>query len=117
VIVGVGTDIVEIARFDAALARTPALRSRLFTETERELPLRSLAARFAAKEALAKALGAPTGLRWLDVTVVREPDGRPRLEVQGSIADRARELGVTCLHLSLSHDGGLACAVVVAEAA
>jgi holo-[acyl-carrier protein] synthase len=117
VIIGVGTDIVEIARFHAALTRTPALRYRLFTEGERRLPLRSLAARFAAKEALAKALGAPGGLRWLDVTVVREPDGRPRLEVEGTVAERVRELGVTCLHVSLSHDGGLASALVVAEAA
>jgi holo-[acyl-carrier protein] synthase len=115
VIAGVGTDIVDIARFAAALARTPALRTRLFTESERELPLPSLAARFAAKEALAKALGVPVGLRWLDATVVREPDGRPRLQVEGSVAERARELGVTCFHLSLSHDGGLASAVVVAE--
>jgi holo-[acyl-carrier protein] synthase len=117
VIVGVGTDIVEIARFQAALARTPALRIRLFTENERNLPLRSLAARFAAKEALAKALGAPAGLRWLDATVARDPDGRPRLRVEGSVAERARQLGVTCLHLSLSHDGGLACALVLAESA
>jgi holo-[acyl-carrier protein] synthase len=117
VIVGVGTDIVEVARFEAVLARTPALRHRLFTTSERELPLPSLAARFAAKEALAKALGAPVGLRWLDATVVREPDGRPRLEVAGSVADRARELGVTCFHLSMSHDGGFASALVVAETA
>jgi holo-[acyl-carrier protein] synthase len=116
VIVGIGTDIVEVARFEAALARTPALRTRLFTESERELPLRSLAARFAAKEALAKALGAPVGLSWLDATVLREPDGRPRLEVRGSVAERAQELGVTCFHLSLSHDGGFASALVVAEA-
>ena len=116
-IVGVGTDIVDVARFEAALARTPALRIRLFTQSEQKLPLRSLAARFAAKEALAKALGAPNGLRWLDATVLREPDGRPSLRVEGSVARRARELGVTSLHVSLSHDGGLACAVVVAEAA
>ena len=92
------------------------MRTRLFTPAERERPLASLAARFAAKEALAKALGAPAGLHWLDVTVVREPDGRPRLEVTGGVAERVRELGVTCLHVSLSHDGGIAAAVVVAEA-
>ena len=116
-IVGVGTDIVEVARFEAALARTPALRTRLFTESERTLSLASLAARFAAKEALAKALGAPVGLRWLDATVVREPDGRPHLAVEGTVAERARQLGVTCFHLSLTHDGGFASALVVAETA
>jgi holo-[acyl-carrier protein] synthase len=115
VIAGVGMDIVDVARFESVLARTPALLTRLFSQSERELPLPSLAARFAAKEALAKALGAPPGLRWVDATVVREPDGRPRLQVEGSVAERARELGVTCFHLSLSHDGGFACAVVVAE--
>jgi holo-[acyl-carrier protein] synthase len=116
VIVGVGTDLVDVARFAAVLARTPALRGRLFTDLERELPVHSLAARFAAKEALAKALGAPAGLRWLDACVVREAGAAPRLEVSGTIAQRARELGVTCFHLSLSHDGGMASAVVVAEA-
>ena len=114
-IVGVGTDIVDVARFEAALARTPALRIRLFTQSEQKLPLRSLAARFAAKEALAKALGAPRGLHWTDADVVREESGRPRLEVRGTVAARARELGVATLHLALTHDGGFACAVVVAE--
>lgn len=115
-IVGVGADIVDVARFEAVLARTPTLRTRLFTEQERELPMPSLAARFAAKEALAKALGAP-GLRWLDASIARTPDGAPRLEVAGGVAERARELGITDLHVSLSHDGGFACALVVAETA
>jgi len=115
VIIGVGTDIVDMARFETVLARTPELRSRLFTEAERELPLQSLAARFAAKEALAKALGAPAGLSWLDATIVRAPDGAPRLQLAGTVARRADELGVTDLHVSLSHDGRFACALVVAE--
>lgn len=114
-IVGVGTDLVDVARFAGVLARTPALRERLFTIGERNLPDRSLAARFAAKEALAKSLGAPPGLSWLDATVVREPGEAPRLEVTGTVADRARSLGVTGFHVSLSHDGGFACAMVVAE--
>ena len=113
-IVGVGIDVVDVERFTRQLQRTPRLRERLFTADERELSAASLAARFAAKEALAKALGAP-GLHWLDASVLREPDGRPRLEVHGSVAERARELGVTCFHLSLTHDGGLASALVVAE--
>jgi holo-[acyl-carrier protein] synthase len=115
VIVGLGVDLVDVARFEAALIRTPGLGPRLFTERERRLPPRSLAARFAAKEALAKALGAPRGLHWTDADVVREESGRPRLEVSGTVAARTAELGVTHLHLALTHDGGFACAVVVAE--
>ena len=114
-IVGLGVDLVDVARFEATLQRTPALGPRLFTEPERRLPPRSLAARFAAKEALAKALGAPRGLHWTDAEVVREESGRPRLEVTGTVAARALALGVTNLHLALTHDGGFACAVVVAE--
>lgn len=114
-IVGVGIDVVDIARFEATLARTPALRARLFTPAERDLPLQSLAARFAAKEALAKALGAPRGMDWQDATVDREHDSRPVIVVSGTVAAAAARLGVEHLHLSLSHDAGIASAVVVAE--
>ena len=75
----------------------------------------SLAARFAAKEALAKALGAPGDLHWHDAEVTVGEHGRPHLEVRGTVAGRAAQLGVTSWHLSLSHDGGIASAVVVAE--
>ena len=115
-IVGVGIDVVDVARFGQTLERTPALVQRLFTETEQSLPLASLAARFAAKEALAKALGAPVGLRWVDASVTRDGAGRPHLAVTGTVAARAAELGVASLHVSLSHDAGIASAVVVAEA-
>ncbi|RAY15112.1 holo-ACP synthase [Actinomadura craniellae] len=114
-IVGVGIDVVDIARFEASLERTPGLRTRLFTEGERGLPARSLAARFAAKEALAKALGAPGGLRWTDAEVRRAPGGRPELHVAGTVAAAAAGLGVTDWHVSLSHDGGIATAIVIAE--
>ena len=114
-IVGVGIDVADIDRFEAALERTPGLRTRLFTPTERTLPLQSLAARFAAKEALAKALGAPDGMDWQDAEVVNESSGRPRFELQGTVAARAEELGVGSVHLSLSHDAGIASAVVVLE--
>ncbi len=114
-IVGIGLDVCDIARFGQVLARTPALRERLFTAPERDLPLSSLAARFAAKEALAKALGATPGLRWGDVTVRRATSGAPHLEITGTVAARAAELGITHWHLSLSHDGGLATAVVLGE--
>ncbi len=114
-IVGVGIDVVDVARFGQTLERTPALRERLFTDEERSLPLNSLAARFAAKEALAKALGAPQGLLWHDATVRRGDDGRPHLVIAGTVAARAEALGVDAMHVSLSHDAGIASAVVVAE--
>ncbi len=114
-IVGVGIDVVDIARFQASLERTPGLLERLFTPRERDLGIASLAARFAAKEATAKALGAPGDLFWQDAEVGNEPSGRPVLSITGSIAARAAELGVEKWHLSLSHDAGIASAVVVAE--
>ncbi|MYS23309.1 holo-[acyl-carrier protein] synthase [Streptomyces sp. DvalAA-14] len=120
-IVGVGIDVAEIDRFTAALARTPGMVERLFTPTELHLPsgerrgAASLAARFAAKEALAKALGAPPGLHWLDAEITSTPSGRPHLSVTGTVATRAAALGVTAWHVSLSHDAGIASAVVIAE--
>jgi holo-[acyl-carrier protein] synthase len=116
VIVGVGTDIVEVARLEQSLARTPSLRSRLFTPAEAELPMESLAARFAAKEALAKALGAPGDLSWQDAEVVTDVSGWPSFELRGGVAARAEQQGVERVHLSLSHDAGVAVAFVVLEA-
>jgi holo-[acyl-carrier protein] synthase len=98
-IVGVGIDVVDISRFAESLGRTPDLRDRLFTPGETGLGIASLAARFAAKEAIAKALGAPGNLHWHD----------------GTVLARANDLGVTSCHLSLSHDAGIASAVVVLE--
>jgi holo-[acyl-carrier protein] synthase len=115
VIVGIGIDAVDAARFAAALDRTPGLATRLFTPEERELPVASLAARFAAKEAVAKALGAPRGLGWHDAEIRRGEGGRPELFVTGTVAAAALELGVRHWHVSLTHDGGMAMAVVVAE--
>lgn len=115
-IVGVGIDVVDVDRFSRVLARTPALAGRLFTDGERDLPPFSLAARFAAKEATAKALGAPPGLAWRDAEVERGAGGRPLLRTTGTVAAAARALGVTSWHVSLSHDAGIASAVVVAEA-
>jgi len=114
-IIGVGIDVVDIARFEETLERTPALRERLFTVQERGKPMASLAARFAAKEALAKALGAPTGMHWLDAEVVTESTGDPQLEIRGTVLARADHLGVESMHVSLSHDAGIASAVVVLE--
>lgn len=114
-IIGVGIDVVDVTRFLAALDRAPRLRERLFTEAERDLPPASLAARFAAKEAAAKALGAPAGMRWTDAEVPRVLGAQPVMTLRGTVAARAAELGITDLHLSISHDGGIASAVVVAE--
>ena len=120
-IIGVGIDVVPVERFAESLTRTPGLRDRLFTAAEQLTPAgnprtgESLAARFAAKEALAKALGAPAGLLWTDAEVCVEDSGQPRLQVKGTVAARAAELGVRSWHVSLSHDAGVASAVVVAE--
>ena len=114
-IIGVGIDVVDIGRFEETLERTPAMRERLFTEAERMRPIASLAARFAAKEALAKALGAPTGMAWLDAEIVNEASGNPQLEIRGSVLARANDLGARVIHVSLSHDAGIASAVVVLE--
>ncbi|MDT0323443.1 holo-ACP synthase [Streptomyces millisiae] len=120
-IVGVGIDVADVGRFERSLERTPALVGRLFVEAELWLPggerrgVASLAARFAAKEAVAKALGAPGGLAWTDAEVRQDASGRPSLAVRGSVAARAAELGVRAWHVSLSHDAGVATAVVIAE--
>ncbi|WP_110208905.1 holo-ACP synthase [Nocardioides daejeonensis] len=114
-IVGIGTDVVDVDRFGLSLERTPALLAKLFTPAESELPLRSLAARFAAKEALAKALQAPPGMAWHDAEVVREISGRPRFEIRGTVLEVATALCVRHVHLSLTHDAGIASAYVVLE--
>jgi holo-[acyl-carrier protein] synthase len=114
-IAGIGVDIVDIARFERAVTRTPALHERLFAESERGLPLPSLAARFAAKEALIKALGDSTGLRWHDMAVVNDGEGNPSFVVNGGVAATIARRGISALHLSMSHDVGIAIAYVIAE--
>ncbi|GGD23418.1 holo-ACP synthase [Nocardioides daphniae] len=114
-VIGVGIDVADVARFGESLERTPGLRARLFTPSEAGRPLASLAARFAAKEALAKALGAPVGMAWHDAEIISEETGRPRFEIRGTVAQRAAELGVDRVHVSLSHDAGIASAMVVLE--
>jgi holo-[acyl-carrier protein] synthase len=121
-IVGVGIDVVPVARFAEALRRTPGLAARLFTPAELVTPAgesrsaESLAARFAAKEALTKALGGGGGMHWLHAQVSTDAAGQPSLTTVGTVAERAAELGVTRWHVSLSHDGGIAAATVIAEA-
>ena len=120
-IIGVGIDVVPIERFAQTIARTPSVAERLFTDSERVTAsgaprtAESLAARFAAKEAIAKALGAPGGMLWHDAEISTDDFGRPHLRVTGTVAARADALGITHWHISLSHDGGIAAATVVAE--
>ena len=109
---GIGIDVVDIARFQESLERTPGLKDRLFTNLERDKGIASLAARFAAKEALAKALHVPAGLNWQDCEVVNLDNGRPVFLFRNQIADLIDGANV---HLSISHDAGIAKAMVVIE--
>lgn len=114
-VLGVGIDVVDVPRLDEAFSRTPALLTRLLTPSERDLPPASRAARVAAKEAVGKALGSPGDFSWQDVTVHRTSTRRPYLVLEGATLHAAKQLGVGHLHLSLSHDGEVATAIVVAE--
>ena len=114
-IVGIGTDLIVIERFEAMLARRPGLARRLLTAEEQTLSIQSQAARFSAKEALAKALGSPGGMRWTDCEVVKSPEGMPSFKVRGTVEARILELGVEHIHVSISHDGGFATTMVVCE--
>lgn len=121
-IVGVGTDLVGVPRFAAVLRRTPGVADRVFTAAERltssgrARSTESLAARFAAKEAAAKAIGAPVGYRFVECEVSAAASGRPELHVSGLLGRHAQRLGVTRWHVSLTHDAELAAATVIAEA-
>ena len=123
-ITGLGVDIVEIDRMKAALERRPRLKERLFSAEERAYcekrgrPEVHYALRFAAKEAVLKALGTGfRGMRFCDVEVVREGSGRPVPRLSGRAAERAAELGVVEMHLSLSftHTTAVASAVAITE--
>jgi holo-[acyl-carrier protein] synthase len=109
---GIGIDVVDIQRFQESLERTPGLLDKLFTVNEKELSLSSLAARFAAKEALYKALSPTHGLSWHEAEIISQPNGKPEFLFRGQIADLIDGAQV---HLSLSHDAGIASAMVVIE--
>ncbi len=118
-IVGIGVDVVDLERFAGVVEKTPAIVDRLFTKAEQtsaaghQLPLMSLAGRFAVKEAVAKALGAPAGMEFHDCEVSN--GGAPQVTITGTVAQVADELGVTHWHVSISHDGPVAIAYVIAE--
>jgi holo-[acyl-carrier protein] synthase len=120
-IVGIGVDAVEIDRFRRSLERTPSMKTRLFTHEELEYvephddPSASLAARFAAREAVMKAMGVGLGaFEFHDVWVQRADSGRPTLAVTGRAEQIANELGVTDWHLSITHTDTTAIAYVIA---
>jgi len=115
-IVGIGVDLVDIPRFERTIERTPRLLGRLFSAAEQQLKPHSQAARYAAKEALIKALGGSDGVHWTEIEIASEASGRPVFSLCGSTAAAVAERGITALHLSLSHDAGLATAYVIAEA-
>ena len=121
-VVGVGIDAVEVARFRALLERRPAMADRLFTAGERrDAAARadgapSLAARFAAKEAVMKALGVGLGaFGFHDAEVVRLPSGAPALRLSGAAEELSRAAGVVRWHLSLTHTDASAVAIALAE--
>jgi holo-[acyl-carrier protein] synthase len=115
-IVGIGVDVVDVARFEATLVRTPALRGRLFTAAESALATESLAARFAAKEAVAKALPMAWDgpLPWRSIEIINDPRGAPSVSLSGALHDSAAKAGVGEIRVSLSHcdDYAIACAFV-----
>jgi holo-[acyl-carrier protein] synthase len=123
VVVGIGIDLCPVSRMEELVARWgERIERRLFTEAERAFcrargaPAQHQAARFAAKEATLKALSVPRGLSWHEMEVVSAAGGAPRLVLSGEAAAAAGRLAVTRTHLSLTHAGDLAVAVVVLEA-
>ena len=119
--IGIGVDLVEVGRVRAALARTPTLAGRLFTPAERAYaeaakdPAERFAVRFAAKEAVMKALGVGLGaVDWRDIEVVRAPSGAPSLVITGRAAALATAAGVTEWKLTLTHTHQTAEAIAVA---
>lgn len=122
-IVGLGTDIIEIARIEQSLARSPRLVQRVLTESEQQIlathgqPARYFAKRFAAKEAAAKALGTGIGrgISFQHFTVSNDPSGRPQLELTGPARALADSMQVRSVWLSISDEQAYACATVILE--
>ena len=119
-ILGLGVDICEIERMERALERHPTLRHRVFTPEEiaycdaKARPAESYAGRFAAREAVIKALGGYPGKRWLDISVTRAPSGAPAIRLEGNAKRRADLLGVTQVLVTFTHERTSAVAFAVA---
>jgi holo-[acyl-carrier protein] synthase len=115
-IIGVGVDTVQISRFEAKLADTPRLKDRLFLDIETvDASSQTLAGRFAAKEAVIKALSGDPAIEWHGIEVGKESSGKPVVWLHGTTAKIALQAGIRKIHLSISHDGDAAVAFVVAE--
>ena len=116
-----GVDLVSVARFSAAIERTPRLLDRVFTVRELELSgglrprMTSLAGRWAAKEAVAKVLIDNRGLQWHHCELLNGERGEPVLALTGTVLAAAEARGIDGWHASLSHDGSMAIAVVIAS--
>ncbi len=124
-IVALGMDLIQIDRLGEVLARRgPRFVERVFTAAERDYCERRkqsaqhYAGRFAVKEAVMKVLGTgwAHGVRWRDIEVARDPGQAPRVELHGRTAAIAAEKGIARVHITITHDGGIAAAVAVAEA-
>jgi holo-[acyl-carrier protein] synthase len=119
-IVGLGVDICEIARMERALARHPSMRERVFTTEEiaycdgKARPAESYAGRFAAREAVIKALGGYRSRRWQDISVTRRAAGAPAITLAGNAKRRADALGVSRVLISFTHERTSAVAFAVA---
>ncbi len=122
-IIGIGTDLLQITRMQAALERTPRLSERILTPLERQGfaaatdPARFLAKRFAAKEAAAKALGTGIGrgVSWQHLEIGHDANGRPELRVEAGAQAIARQQGITHWHLSYTDERDFVSAFVIAE--
>lgn len=119
--IGIGTDLVEVARFREVLERTPGVKSRTFTEGEQAYadrasdPSQRYAVRWAAKEAVMKALGVGLGeVAMIDIEVVRAQNGAPSIVLRETAAERAAQLGVSEIKITLTHTDSLAQAIAVA---
>ena len=119
-ILGLGVDICEIARMERALARHPTMRERVFTQEEvsycdsKGRPAESYAGRFAAREAVIKALGGYRGKGWQEISVTRAPSGAPAIRLEGNAKRRADALGVTEVLITFTHEKTNAVAFAVA---
>ena len=119
-ILGLGVDVCEIARMERALKRHPTMRERVFTPEEvaycdsKARPAESYAGRFAAREAVIKALGGYRGRGWQDISVGRGPAGAPEIRLSGNAKRRADALGISNVLITFTHERTLAVAVAVA---